>query len=366
MTAHQTTAATVGALGPRTNHLGVAAPSLPTPRGPLSDVIIGALRRAPGGALRAGDVEHRDLLADDDAQLALTCCYELAYSGFRDVDDGWEHDPALLRVRAALEAAFVRSIRDEIGAPARLAPAAVGDALRDLAGGGGRSLSGWMAEHGTVEHFREFCMHRSQYQLKEADPHTWAIPRLRGRAKAAFVHIQYDEYGSGVPDAMHSELFATTMRALRLDDRPGAYLDVLPAATLATGNLVTLFGLHRRWRGAAVGHLALFEMTSVGPMSRYSLALDRLGFGPEARRFYDVHVEADALHEQIALDDMVAGLVDDEPDLGGDVVFGARALALVESRFAGGLLDAWAAGDDALAVPGVGRPPDCADAPHAA
>ena len=351
MTAHQTNAAAVAALGPRTRHRGAPAPSLPTPRGPLSDTIIGALRRAPGAAMLVGDVEHRDLLADDDAQLALTCCYELAYSGFRDVDDGWEHDPELVRVRSALERAFVRSIRDEIGPPPHLGPAAVVDELRGLAGAGGRSLSGWMAEHGTVEHFREFCMHRSQYQLKEADPHTWAIPRLRGRAKAAFVHIQYDEYGSGVPDAMHAELFATTMTALGLDPRYGAYRDLLPGPTLATGNLVTMLGLHRRWRAACAGHLALFEMTSVTPMSRYSATLRRLGLGAGARRFYDVHVAADAWHEQLALRELVGGLLEPEPDAGGLVLFGARALMAVEQRMAGSMIDAWTDDTTALLAP---------------
>jgi hypothetical protein len=122
----------------------------------------------------------------------------------------------------------------------------------------------------------------------------------------------------------------------------------LPAATLATGNLVTMFGLHRRWRGAAVGHLALFEMTSVGPMERYSDALAGLGVPSSARRFYDVHVVADAVHERIALDEMVADFLIQEPEIAGDVVFGARAPSLVESRFATELLRAWSAGRSAL------------------
>ena len=97
---------------------------------------------------------------------------------------------------------------------------------------------------------REFAIHRSLYQRKEADPHTFAIPRVSGPAKAALVEIQFDEYGSGVLEDMHSELFADTMRALDLDPTYGAYLDVVPAVTLATTNLVSMFGLHRRWRGA--------------------------------------------------------------------------------------------------------------------
>jgi hypothetical protein len=101
---------------------------------------------------------------------------------------------------------------------------------------------------------------------------------------------------------MHSTLFAATMAALGLDPTYGAYLDRLPGATLATVNLVSMFGLHRRWRAALVGHLAVFEMTSVEPMERYSRALARMGIGPEGRRFYDVHVAADARHGVIALE----------------------------------------------------------------
>ena len=116
---------------------------------------------------------------------------------------------------------------------------------------------------------RERAKHRSAYQLKEADPHTWAIPRISGQAKATMVEIQVDEYGNGNGSRMHSALFAETMTALGLDPRPNRYLNELPGFTLATVNLISFLALHRRLRGALVGHLALFEMTSVGPMGRY-------------------------------------------------------------------------------------------------
>ena len=55
-------------------------------------------------------------------------------------------------------------------------------------------------------------------------------------------------------------------------------------------------------------------MTSVGPMGRYAKALARFGVPAAARRFYEVHVTADEVHQHVALDDMVAGLVEQEPD----------------------------------------------------
>jgi hypothetical protein len=226
------------------------------------------------------------------------------------------------------------------------------DELRRLASdASGPSLSAYMAESGTLAQMREFAVHRSAYQLKEADPHTWCIPRLTGRAKAALVDIQQGEYGEGRPPDVHANLFADVMDALGLDPTYGTYLDRLPGVTLSTCNLVSLFGLHRRWRGALVGHLALFEMCSVGPMGRYQAALERLGLGSGATRFYEEHVVADERHQEVALDDMVAGLIDQEPFLGGEVVFGARALTAVEGLFATHLLESWERGESSLRHP---------------
>ena len=327
-------------------------PPRPAPRGPLSASVISALDRLPGFLGPTPPVGDIDALADDDLQLALYCCYELHYRGLAGAHADWEWDPAVLGFRADLERAFLDRLADEIGPtdPDRGGDVA-GALVEMIADASGPSLSTFLLESGTLDQFREFCIHRSAYQLKEADPHTFAIPRLCGDAKAAMVAIQHDEYGCGRAADMHSTLFAATLTTLGLAPAYGAYLDRLPAATLATVNLISLFGLHRRWRAAAVGHLAVFEMTSVEPMGRYSRALGRLGIGPEGRRFYDVHVAADALHGRIALDRMVAALIDIEPQLGDDLLFGAAAVLMVEERFARHLLTAWSTRRSSLVSP---------------
>jgi hypothetical protein len=76
-----------------------------------------------------------------------------------------------------------------------------------------------------------------------------------------------------------------------------------------------------------------------------------MGFGPSATRFYEEHVIADERHQVVGLHDLVAGLVDQEPFLGGEVVFGARSLAEVERQMARHLLEAWAAGRTSLRIP---------------
>jgi hypothetical protein len=320
--------------------------ALPQPRGAVSELLLGTLPRpvAPVGTAPDPDGE-------EDLQLALYLCYELHYRGLPGVDERWEWEPSLIALRGALEQRFEAAVRRDVPVPD-----AGGDdmdlALRAVeAADEAPSLSTHLEREGTIEQYLEFVAHRSAYQLKEADPHSWALPRLSGGPKAAMVEIQADEYGGGDPERIHAAMFARGMEALGLDARYGAYVDHLPAVTLATVNLMSLFGLHRRLRGAIVGHLALFEMTSSIPNRRYANGLRRLGFGAEATAFYDEHVVADAVHENVAAVDLAGGLARDEPELAGDILWGAAALLELEGRFARHLLDAWAAARSSLRRP---------------
>jgi hypothetical protein len=162
------------------------------------------------------------------------------------------------------------------------------------------------------------------------------------------VEIQADEYGGGRAERMHAVLFARALGAVGLDAEYGAYLDRIPGVTLATVNLMSMLGLHRRLRGALVGHLALFEMTSSIPSRRYATGLRRLGFDGDATAFFDEHVEADAVHESIAAVDLAGGLARQQPALAADIVWGARALAAVEDRWARHVLGAWQTGLSSL------------------
>jgi hypothetical protein len=212
----------------------------------------------------------------------------------------------------------------------------------------GPQLSRFLQKSADRDQYREFVIHRSIYQLKEADPHTWAVPRLTGRAKAALVEIQVDEYGDGRVDRMHSELYKPLLRAFELDDAYGAYIDAVPGITLALSNIMSLFGLRRELRGALVGHLAAYEMTSSQPCRRYAKGLRRLGMGDDACAFFDVHVTADALHEQLAAYDLCGSLADDEPELTEQIMFGAAACLHADVRFAEYLLDCWSHGRTSL------------------
>jgi hypothetical protein len=309
----------------------------------VSAAVVDCLR-ATGPAPDAGSVAAADPYGDD-LQLALYLCYELHYRGFAEVAPDREWDPELLRVRAALEERFLSALR--VDAPVH---EGVADALADLLVEpvDGTGVTHYLRDEGELWQLREYAAQRSLYHLKEADPHAWVLPRLWGRAKAGMAAVEFDEFGGGRADRVHARLFADLMTDLGLDTTYGRYLDEACAQALATVNLMSLFGLHRSLRGALVGHFAAVEITSSPGSRRLAEAMRRTGAGPAAEHFYDEHVEADAVHEQVVRHDVIGGLLEEEPHLAPDVAFGIDATSHVEDRLAERLLSDWRAGRSSL------------------
>jgi Iron-containing redox enzyme len=327
-------------------------PALPAAYGPLSTTVRCAL---------AGPPSHQHLARTDssvrdsdpyglDLQLALCMCYELHYRGFAGVDPAWEWDPALLALRAELEGVFLAAVRRDVG-PIEQQTAAAEMAAISVEPVDGSGPSHHLRDHGTWQQMCEYFVHRSMYHLKEGDPHAWAIPRLTGVAKAAFVAVEFDEYGAGQGPRLHQQLFADLLVAAGLDPTYLGYVDAVPAESLAAVNLMSLFGLHRSLRGAAVGHFASTEITSPPGSRRMVEALQRMHAPAACVGFYSEHVEADAVHEQVVRIDVVGDLVAREPQLDRDIVFGIRAHAAVENRLADKVMASWQRGQTSLRAP---------------
>ncbi|MFI2347857.1 iron-containing redox enzyme family protein [Streptomyces sp. NPDC019443] len=311
-------------------------PVLPRERGELSAAIIrylGGETTLPGSqAVQKADAYGEDL------QLALYLTYELHYRGFAGVDAALEWDPALLGVRSLLENRFLDALRADA-----TRHETVDDALADLLlePVNDTGVSHFLQDEGELWQVCEYAAQRSLYHLKEADPHAWVLPRLWGRAKAGMAAVEFDEFGGGRAERVHAQLFADLMTDLGLDATYGHYLNSGSAQALATVNLMSLFGLHRALRGSLVGHFAAVEITSSPGSRRLAAAMNRTGAGPAAEFFYNEHVEADAVHEQVVRREVIAGLLKEEPQLEADIAFGIDATEHLESRLADCLLAAW-------------------------
>ena len=127
--------------------------------------------------------------------------------------------------------------------------------------------------------------------------------------------------------------------------------ELLTFFIFASLNMMSMFGLNRRLRGAITGHLAAFEMTSSLPNRFYGNGFRRLGFGDDATWYFDEHVEADAVHEQIAGRDLAGALAEDDPRLLDDIFFGASACLTVDGWVGQHLLERWQAGESSLRMP---------------
>lgn len=324
---------------------------IPRPVGPLS----GWVHRVLVGQVDADapEVASTDSVLDLDLQLALWTLYELHYGGFADADPDMDWDPELVRFRRQLESVFEADVRARAAA---LLPADVsaGDIAQDfvdqlaevIESEDGPDLTGHLQRRADLDQFLHFMRLRSIYHLKESDPQSFVLPRVRGGAKVALAELQYDEFGAGRPEMLHQHLFAQALEACGLDSTYGTYIDEVDASTLAVNNVMSLFALNRRLRGASLGHLAAFEATSSIPCRRIAQGTRRLGLPDAAAAYWDEHVEADAAHEQVAMRDICGRVVADEPALAADVLMGAAACAVLDAVAAEELLGRWGVLDE--------------------
>ncbi|MGH3351118.1 MAG: iron-containing redox enzyme family protein [Nocardioides sp.] len=307
---------------------------VPKPRGALSASVFTALQSGTTKNLESAPE------SEEDSQIALWALYELHYRGFDEVEAELEWDPDLLRLRRDLERPFEAELRRRWERSAfRDDPELELTGLID--GYDGPSLARFVQREADREQVLELLRHRSLYHLKEADPTSWVIPRLSTRPKAALMEIQFDEYGGGDPNRLHHHLFRRGMEATGLRTEDAAYVDEAPVEILAMNNALSLFGLHRRLRGAALGHFATFESTSSVPARQLAQGLRRLDLPDEMATYYDEHVEADSVHEQIAVRDLCGSFLDDEPSERDQVFLGAFTSLDLEARYARRLLTRW-------------------------
>jgi hypothetical protein len=340
---------------------------VPLPRGPISEAVLPSLL---DGAVPSAD-QVRRLVADrlgphdgaaleptpgaEDLHLTLWSLYELHYRGFDDARPDLEWDPAVLAVRAELERPFEAALRHRARGPVTDALGVSDDVVDQIehltTTVAGSDLTRYLQREASRDQFLEVMRHRSVYTLKESDPTSWVLPRVDGRTKAALAELQYDEYGGGRPDRLHAALFARGLEALGLDATYGAHVDVTPGPVLAVNNAMSLFGLHRRLRGAALGHLAAFESTSTLPCRKIASGIRRLDLPDEIWEYFDEHVEADAVHEQVALRDICGSFVETHPDEAEDLLLGVVACLQLEEIAGTATLDGWrAASGDRLAA----------------
>lgn len=288
---------------------------LPTPRGPLSEEVFGALVGAPRPLPYAGRLP---VPVSEDFQVTLWVLQEMTYRAVAGVDPRWEDEGSVVALRHTLERAQETELRANLFCPPTAAQDVPEAISRLVASNEGPSLPNWIQTHGHLAHERELVTHRAAGQLKAPDPHSFAIPRLEaGRAKSGLLKMQLEKYGNGEARQSQAERFAEMVRTLEV--RPD--IDCLPAVTLRTNTVLNTFAASRRLRGACLGHLAASELTSPEPAS---------------------------VPRQDLASEILAGFVEQYPREADELLFGAAALMSVEGDFSRHLIERWERGESSL------------------
>lgn len=185
-----------------------------------------------------------------------------------------------------------------------------------------------------------------------------------GPAQSGLFKILIDEYGYGVHSEKHSSLFEVTLASRELDDRPHAYWQFYLPSSLALVNYFHLVSRNHRHIGRYAGAL-LFTEATLSEANRQQSQMLRQIFGDAVdTRYFDEHVHIDAHHGTMALEKVIAPLVERFGDsLLPDIVRGFEEFRLLQQladrdlieqlRFADRLFKAPMAGDLCSADPGI-------------
>jgi hypothetical protein len=194
----------------------------------------------------------------------------------------------------------------------------------------------YLHEHATLDAMKSVVAQRSLFFLREPDPWIYAVPTLTGVAKAGLIDLLLDEYGWGKLDRMHSTIYANLMEALDLETELDHYEYTTSWQFLATLNHQWMCALDPALSRRLVGTIYLTEAESPQAMNNYLAAWDRLGIDdPRVLEFYELHVQADENHRDVALHEVAAPVAEAEgPESAREIATGIVDARTLEAEFA--------------------------------
>lgn len=260
-----------------------------------------------------------------------------------------QHHPVVADLKWRLEGAFLERLQAEDGRRRWDLPHDPVEALRAIqAADRVPSIYRWLADEAAPHQIRTFLELEGGPDGGFDDLVAQCQVGVTGAAKVELARNYWDEMGAGDPTRVHTELHRTMADSLGLRrwDRTD-----LPVAALDRALLGTTLATNRWLQPEMLGALGLVELQA-GPRCRQVVAaLERIDAPGPARAFYDEHARIDPLHGRAWLEQVVAPLTDDHPELGWRIVRGARWRSTITTRFLEDLASLLGAG---LPEPGTG------------
>jgi len=168
--------------------------------------------------------------------------------------------------------------------------------------------------------------------LVEASQLSRVLGGVGNEVQSMLTKIFLEEYGKGVLARKHSSFFTTMLNAFGMDARPEAYFDLVPWEVLANINHSFFLCEHKRNFLRYAGGLLYLEVSVPASFENYRLAGIRLGLGPEAVDYWDLHIKEDQRHGRWMLDDVALPLVQRYPQAAWQLVWGYEQQRFLSTR----------------------------------
>ncbi len=231
---------------------------------------------------------------------------------------------AIERERRLLENDYLDACRAAVVDRARGAPRdAAGfvawfEALRDEGPGQHDPLFPWLEHEASLPELRWFLRQEIAGEAGFDDLVALTQIRMPQQPKLELARNYWDEMERGIAGAMHGPMLARLADALGLDRT----VDPVPES-IALSNLLAGLAFNRHYAFHAIGALGVVELTAPDRTRSVNLGLKRLGVHARDRQYYALHATLDLVHSRAWNREVLAPLVDDNPQRAAAIAEGA-------------------------------------------
>ncbi len=170
------------------------------------------------------------------------------------------------------------------------------------------------------EHLRFYLCQETNLDPKFDDILAYIQVGHGGQQKMEIAINYWDEMGNGNYSEVHSSLFQKTLNYLNVDSNY-VRTNLFPES-IASGNMSSCLAIYRRHSLRALGYFGTAEY--IGPRRFKSLltAWERNELDPAFSEYHRLHISIDAIHGNAWLNNVIAPLIDRDPDLGEQIAQG--------------------------------------------
>ncbi|MDB5459053.1 MAG: iron-containing redox enzyme family protein, partial [Caulobacteraceae bacterium] len=170
-------------------------------------------------------------------------------------------------------------------------------------------LFAWLARDAGPQAMGWFLTQEAAGEAGFDDLVAMAQVKLPASAKLELARNYWDEMGRGAEGGMHGPMLDRAVRDLELTPT----IDGTLWQSLALANTLTAFSTTRRYAWHAVGALGVVELTAPGRVAQVAKGLERLGYPPSVRRYFELHARLDVKHAQDWIANALRPLVSEDP-----------------------------------------------------